>query len=144
MTTATNQRFPEMNLRNLNDYTPAQIVFEGVTRLLAQGRFSRTDHGCKYRHPEGAQCGVGLLMLDADFDPEWDEYNSSAMKVMKAPTLQHATEASVEALRNLQSLHDTAAAGFGRGEGTMREVLRSRLGGVYVDVAHEAALAALA
>lgn len=55
--------------------TMQQAFDEIVTFMRKQGRQSRNEYGCVYRHAEGLRCAVGCLIPDEKYSPDMEGHN---------------------------------------------------------------------
>lgn len=63
---------------------------------------------CLYRGPDGARCGVGLLIPDSSYVSEMDDYPAEEL-VHEYGSIEGLSDLDVVFLHDLQQCHDGAA-----------------------------------
>jgi hypothetical protein len=100
----------------------AQEIFDTVAKhLAAQGRPAHkgpSSRACAYRAHDGLKCAVGVLILDEEYDPDWDQNTKTVTELAAMGKLPTRLMEHCELLGKLQDAHDYAASG---------ECLRNRL-----------------
>jgi len=121
--------------------TVQEIFNLSVSRVIAQGEPSMADSICKYRseNSEGKKlaCGVGVLIADEDYRPEFDRAESTSVL-----TLMHESEFAsalsnagvdvtdrdvVSVLTDVQRSHDYASTHGSRFTDVFKQELKIRM-----------------
>jgi hypothetical protein len=94
---------PEINLTRFTLQSAFDTAYNGV---IAQGGPSMDEAGtCLYRGPNGRKCSLGHLILDEEYDPNWDKKGGAAasgLPLTGGVTLYRLVE-------KMQEAHDYAA-----------------------------------
>jgi len=66
-----------------------QEYYDLLVRAAKDGTFPSIEgNHCKYRSADGRKCPIGILILDADYEPRWDVENGYGIAKLPHNLLQ--------------------------------------------------------